>query len=176
LRRVLKEGARTRFVAVEPTACPSITKGVYAYDYGDTAKLTPLVKMHTLGHTFVPAGIHAGGLRYHGMAPLVSALTAAGHVQPVAYPQNAVFAAAVEFARCEGVVAAPETAHAIRAAVDEALLCRESGEHKVILFNFSGHGHFDMGAYDAYLKGELADYEYPQAAVAAALRELPQVG
>jgi tryptophan synthase beta chain len=176
LRRVLKEGAKTRFLAVEPTACPSITRGMYAYDYGDTAKMAPVVKMHTLGHTFVPAGIHAGGLRYHGMAPLVSVLAAGGFVQPVAYPQNAVFDAAVQFARSEGIVPAPETAHAIRAAIDEALRCKESGESRVILFNFSGHGHFDLAAYDAYFAGALKDYEYPQAEVAKALLDLPQVG
>ncbi|MGQ9494465.1 MAG: TrpB-like pyridoxal phosphate-dependent enzyme [Anaerolineae bacterium] len=176
LRRVLREGAKTRFVAVEPKACPSITRGVYAYDFGDTAETTPLIKMHTLGHSFVPAGIHAGGLRYHGMAPLVSALAEAGYIEAVAYHQNAVFEAAVQFARCEGIVPAPETAHAVRAAIDEALRCKESGESKVILFNFSGHGHFDLAAYDAYLSGSLQDYEYPESEVAQALAGLPRVG
>jgi len=175
LRRVFQEGAKTRFLAVEPTACPSITKGIYAYDFGDTAKMTPLVKMHTLGHSFVPAGIHAGGLRYHGMAPLVSALAQAGYIEAMAYPQNAVFAAAVQFARHEGIVPAPETAHAVRAAIDEALRCKETGERKVILFNFSGHGHFDLAAYDDYLRGALLDYEYPETEVAKALQELPVV-
>ncbi|MBC7261027.1 MAG: TrpB-like pyridoxal phosphate-dependent enzyme [Chloroflexi bacterium] len=176
LRRVLREGVKTRFIAVEPKACPSITKGVYAYDFGDTAKTTPLIMMHTLGHSFVPAGIHAGGLRYHGMAPLVSALAQAGYIEAVAYHQNAVFEAAVQFARSEGIVPAPETAHAVRAAIDEALRCKESGERKVILFNFSGHGHFDLAAYDAYLSGSLQDYEYPESEVAKALAELPRVG
>jgi tryptophan synthase beta chain len=175
LRRVLTEGAATRFVAVEPRACPSLTKGLYAYDFGDTSKMTPLVKMHTLGHTFVPAGIHAGGLRYHGVAPLLSVLADAGYVEPLAYTQNPVFAAAVQFAQTEGIVPAPETAHAVRAAIDEALRCKESGESRVILFNFSGHGHFDLAAYDSYLAGELLDYEYPESAVASALKELPQV-
>ena len=175
LRRVFQEGAKTRFLAVEPTACPSITKGIYAYDFGDTAKMTPLVKMHTLGHSFVPAGIHAGGLRYHGMAPLVSALAQAGYIEAMAYPQNAVFAAAVQFARHEGIVPAPETAHAVRATIDEALRCKETGERKVILFNFSGHGHFDLAAYDDYLRGALLDYEYPETEVAKALQELPVV-
>jgi len=175
LRRVLKEGAKTRFLAVEPTACPSMTKGIYAYDYGDTAKMAPVAKMYTLGHTFVPAGIHAGGLRYHGMAPILSALGKSGHIEAVAYPQNPVFAAAVQFARCEGIVPAPETAHAIKAAIDHALLCKQTGERKVILFNFSGHGHFDLGAYDAYLSGGLQDYEYPASEVAKALQDLPVV-
>ncbi len=199
LRRTLTEGARpkvleaegpgtsrdaeafrpaphgTRFLAVEPTACPSITKGMYAYDYGDTAKMAPVTKMYTLGHTFVPAGIHAGGLRYHGMAPLLSALAKAGYIEAVAYPQNAVFAAAVQFARSEGIVPAPETAHAVRAAIDQALQCKQTGERKVILFNLSGHGHFDLAAYDAYLSGELQDYEYPASEVARALQDLPVV-
>jgi len=175
LRRVLKDGARTRFLAVEPKACPSITKGAYAYDYGDTAKMAPIVKMHTLGHSFVPAGIHAGGLRYHGMAPLISALVDAGHIEAISYYQNEVFSAAVQFARCEGVVPAPETAHAIRATIDEALRCKDSGERKVILFNFSGHGHFDLAAYDSYLSGALVDYAYPEAEVRRALEELPEV-
>jgi len=175
LGRQFREGGKIRFVAVEPTACPSITRGLYAYDYGDTAKMAPIVKMHTLGHSFVPPGIHAGGLRYHGMAPLISALANAGHIEAVAYPQNAVFAAAVQFARSEGTVPAPETAHAVRAAIDEALRCRESGERKTILFNFSGHGHFDLSAYDAYLSGSLEDYEYPQKEIEQALAALPKV-
>jgi tryptophan synthase beta chain len=175
LQRVLKEGAKTRFVAVEPKACPSISRGVYAYDYGDTAKMAPVAKMYTLGHTFVPSGIHAGGLRYHGMAPLLSALANAGYIQPVAYHQNETFAAAVQFARTEGIVPAPETAHAIKAAVDEALRCKESGERKVILFNFSGHGHFDLAAYDAYLGGKLTDTEYTEAELRQSLADLPKV-
>jgi len=176
LRRVFQEGAKTQFISVEASACPSMTKGRYAYDFGDTAKMTPLVKMHTLGHTFVPAGIHAGGLRYHGMAPLISALAHAGYIQPTAFMQNAVFEAALLFARSEGIVPAPETAHAVRAAVDEALKCKESGESKVILFNFSGHGHFDLAAYDAYLGDKLEDYAYPEEEVARSLAELPNVG
>jgi tryptophan synthase beta chain len=175
LRRVLKEAAKTRFLAVEPRACPSISRGVYAYDYGDTAKMAPVAKMYTLGHTFIPAGIHAGGLRYHGMAPLISALAKAGYIQAVAYHQNEVFAAAVQFARSEGIVPAPETAHAVRAAVDEALRCKESGERKVILFNFSGHGHFDLAAYDAYLGGKLTDLEYSEAELRQSLADLPKV-
>jgi tryptophan synthase beta chain len=175
LRRVLKEGAKTRFLAVEPAACPSITRGIYAYDYGDTARMAPVAKMYTLGHTFIPAGIHAGGLRYHGMAPLISALAKAGYIQAVAYHQNEVFAAALQFARSEGIVPAPETAHAIRAAVDEALRCKESGERKIILFNFSGHGHFDLAAYDAYLGGKLTDLEYSEAELRQSLADLPKV-
>ena len=175
LRRVFRGEATTRFLAVESRACPSVTKGIYAYDFGDTAMMAPVSKMHTLGHSFVPAGVHAGGLRYHGMAPLVSALVEAGYIQGSAYPQNAVFEAAVQFARTEGIVPAPETAHAIRAVVDEALRCREAGERRVILFNFSGHGHFDLAAYDAYLRGDLPDYELPDAQIAKALKELPKV-
>jgi tryptophan synthase beta chain len=137
--------------------------------------MAPVAKMYTLGHTFVPAGIHAGGLRYHGMAPLLSALANAGYIQAAAYHQNEVFAAAVQFARSEGIVPAPETAHAIRAAVDEALRCKESGEQKVILFNFSGHGHFDLAAYDAYLGNSLTDYELPAAELSRCLEDLPKV-
>jgi tryptophan synthase beta chain len=176
LRRVFKEGTKTRFISVEASACPSVTRGIYAYDFGDTAQQTPLLKMHTLGHSFVPPGIHAGGLRYHGMAPLISLLADAGYIEPTAYTQNAAFAAAVQFARSEGILPAPETAHAVRAAIDEALRCKESGEKKVILFNFSGHGHFDLAAYDDYLGGNLVDYEYPQAEIDKALQELPKVG
>ncbi len=175
LRERLTNGAKTRFVAVEPTACPTMTKGLYTYDYGDTAKLTPLVKMDTLGHTFVPAGIHAGGLRYHGMAPSLCALHHAGYIEPVAYPQNPVFAAAVQFARAEGILPAPETAHAIRAAIDEALDAKFKGEKRVILFNLSGHGHFDLSAYQAYLAGDLEDFEYPEAKIQAAWSDLPQL-
>ncbi len=175
LRDRLQNSNPTRFVAVEPTACPSMTRGVYAYDYGDTAHLAPIAKMDTLGHTFIPAGIHAGGLRYHGMAPLVSALHRHGYIEPVAYPQLAVFEAAVLFARTEGFIPAPETAHAIRAVIDEALAAREAGEKRVILFNFSGHGHFDMGAYESYFAGKLANYEYPAERVQEALKDLPRV-
>ena len=175
LRENLKNGKRTRLVAVEPTATPSLTKGVYAFDYGDTAKMAPIVKMHTLGHGFVPPTIHAGGLRYHGMAPSLSAFCDAGLIDAVAVKQNATFEAAVQFARAEGIVPAPESAHAIRAAIDEALDAKAKGEKRVILFNLSGHGNFDMGAYEAYLGGKLEDYEYPEEAVKAAMQELPKV-
>ncbi len=175
IRESLARGLGTRFVAVEPTACPSMTKGVCAYDFGDSVGLTPLLKMFTLGHTFVPAGIHAGGLRYHGVAPALSVLVKAGVVQPVAYRQTAVFEAAIQFARTEGIVPAPESAHAIRAAMDEAIRCREEGVSRAILFNLSGHGHFDLAAYDEYMAGRLQDYEYPAEKVGEALRSLPQV-
>ena len=175
IRESLARGLGTRFVAVEPTACPSMTKGVCAYDFGDSVGLTPLLKMFTLGHTFVPAGIHAGGLRYHGVAPALSVLVKAGVVQPVAYRQTAVFEAAIQFARTEGIVPAPESAHAIRAAMDEAIRCREEGVSRAILFNLSGHGHFDLAAYDEYMAGRLQDYEYPAEKAGEALRSLPQV-
>jgi tryptophan synthase beta chain len=165
----------TRIIAVEPTAAPSMTRGEYAFDYGDTAKLAPIIKMYTLGATFMPPSIHAGGLRYHGMAPIISALYAQGLIEAVAVPQNAVFAAAVQFARAEGIVPAPESAHAIRVAMDEALQCKARGEKKIIAFNLSGHGHFDLGGYDAYLRGQLPDYEYPQEAIAQAMAQLPRV-
>jgi len=176
LRENLKNGQRTRLVAVEPTATPSLTKGAYAFDYGDTAQMAPIVKMHTLGHTFMPAGIHAGGLRYHGMAPSLSALYDAGLVQAVAVPQTATFEAAIQFTKAEGFLPAPESSHAIRAAIDEALEAKAKGEKRTILFNLSGHGHFDMMAYQAYLNGELVDYEHPDEAMQAALKDLPQVG
>jgi len=169
-------GRDIRLIAAEPTACPSITRGKYAYDFGDTVQTAPLAKMHTLGHTFVPAGIHAGGLRYHGMAPLVSKLVDDGVVEAVSFSQNPVFDAAVLFAKTEGHIPAPETAHAIRAVVDEALKCKETGEAKCILFNWSGHGHFDMAAYDAYFAQKLIDCELPQADIDEALTHLPQVG
>jgi tryptophan synthase beta chain len=153
----LRAGSSARFVAAEPAACPTLTRGVYRYDFGDTAGLTPLLKMHTLGNDFRPAPIHAGGLRYHGMAPMVSHLYELGYLEARAYAQNACFEAAIQFARTEGLVPAPESSHAIRAAIDEALDAREAGEERVILFNLSGHGHFDMAAYDAYLAGELPD-------------------
>jgi tryptophan synthase beta chain len=170
-----KQGKKIRFVAVEPTACPTLTKGVYRYDYGDTAKMAPIVKMHTLGHTFVPSGIHAGGLRYHGDAPLLCLVYDEGFVEAVAYPQNPVFEAAMLFARTEGIIPAPETAHAIRAAIDEAVRCREQKEGKVIVFNFSGHGHFDLAAYDAFLSDRLEDYEHPDEKIQEALKDLPTV-
>jgi tryptophan synthase beta chain len=157
MRDRLQGRSKPRFLAVEPDACPTITRGKYAYDFGDTGEMTPLVKMHTLGHRFIPEGIHAGGLRYHGMAPLVSALVDHGHIDAVAYPQRSVFDAAVQFARTEGTIPAPETAHAIRAVIDEALQARERGESPTILFNFSGHGLLDLAAYDAYFAGSLSD-------------------
>ncbi len=171
----IRNGKRTRILAVEPTAAPSLTRGTYTYDYGDTAQMAPIVKMHTLGHTFMPPGIHAGGLRYHGMAPMVSALHDAGLVDSTSVKQLGTFEAAVMFTKAEGMIPAPESAHAIRAAIDEALDAKEKGEKRVILFNMSGHGHFDMMAYKAYLDGELEDYEYPSEAVLEAMKDLPQV-
>src|SRR3954447_11247647 len=156
-------GKGPRIVAVEPTACPSLTKGRFEYDYGDTAKLTPLVKMYTLGHDFVPAGIHAGGLRYHGASPLISHLAHLGHIEARAYPQLPVFEAALQFARTEGILPAPESSHAIRAAMDEALAAREEGRPRAILFCLSGHGHFDLAAYDNYREGKLVDFQYATA-------------
>ncbi|MGE5528887.1 MAG: TrpB-like pyridoxal phosphate-dependent enzyme [Patescibacteria group bacterium] len=168
-------GDKTRIIAVEPSACPTLTRGVFAYDYGDTAGMAPVAKMYTLGHTFMPAGIHAGGLRYHGDSPLVSQLYHDGVIEAVALPQNPVFEAALTFARSEGILPAPESAHAIKAAIDEAVRCREAGEQKTILFNLSGHGHFDLSAYDEYLQGRLQDYEHPAELIAAALEHLPKV-
>ena len=175
LRENLKNGQRTRLLAVEPSASPSFTKGTFTFDYGDSAKMGPVVKMYTLGHGFVPASIHAGGLRYHGMSPSMSAFVDAGLIDAIAVHQKATFEAAVQFARAEGILPAPESAHAIRAAIDEALEAKEKGEKRVILFNLSGHGHFDLSAYEAYLNGQLEDYEYPAEAVTAAMEELPQV-
>src|SRR5687767_612883 len=175
LRENLKNGKRTRLLAVEPTAAPSLTKGIYTFDYGDTAKMAPIVKMHTLGHDFIPAAIHAGGLRYHGMAPSISALHDAGHIEAVAVHQKATFEAAIQFAKAEGIIPAPESAHAIRAAIDEALDAKAKGEKRVILFNLSGHGHFDLAAYESYLSGKLEDYEYPTEAVKDAMTRLPEV-
>jgi len=169
----LKDGLQIRFVAVEPTSCPTLTKGLYAYDFGDTVGLTPLLKMFTLGHNFVPPRIHAGGLRYHGDAPILCLLAKNKVVEAVAYPQNAVFEAAVTFARTEGIIPAPETAHAIKAVIDEALRCKEEGRESCIVFNFSGHGHFDMSAYDQYFSGSLEDYALPQEEIERALKELP---
>jgi tryptophan synthase beta chain len=165
-----------RVVAVEPAACPSLTRGKYAYDYGDTAKIAPMVKMHTLGHDFVPSGIHAGGLRYHGMAPLVSHLLELGKIEPIALQQLETFGAGVQFARAEGIVPAPEANHAVAGAIREALRCKESGESKVILFNLCGHGHFDMQAYMDFGAGRLRDFEYAEDEVAMALAGLPSVG
>ncbi|WP_322819669.1 TrpB-like pyridoxal phosphate-dependent enzyme [Tepidiforma sp.] len=165
----------TRFLAVEPASCPSLTKGQYRYDFGDTAGLTPLMKMHTLGHTYMPPGIHAGGLRYHAMAPLISHLYEQGHIQARAYPQTACFEAATLFARTEGIVPAPESSHAIRAAIDEAIQAREEGRPRVILFNLSGHGLLDLQAYDDYLAGKLIDDFYPEEKVRQAMQELPVI-
>jgi tryptophan synthase beta chain len=152
-----------------------MTRGKYRYDWGDTSKMTPLIKMMTLGHSFVPAGIHAGGLRYHGMAPTVSLLIDRGVVEPRAYPQTAAFDAAVTFARTEGILPAPETSHAIVAAIEEAKRCKAEGKSECIVFNFSGHGHFDLAAYDKYLNEGLADYEHPEDAIHAAMEELPDM-
>jgi len=171
----LRDGKTTRIIAVEPKATPSITKGPYTFDYGDTAKMAPVVKMHTLGHDFMPAPIHAGGLRYHGMAPTVSALANAGYIQAIAVPQVATFEAAIQFAHTEGIIPAPETAHAIRVAIDEALDAKKKGEKRTILFNFSGHGFFDMASYESFLSGKLEDYEYPVEAIQASLEKLPKV-
>ncbi|MEM5773911.1 MAG: TrpB-like pyridoxal phosphate-dependent enzyme, partial [Anaerolineaceae bacterium] len=176
LRQNLRDGQRTRLLAVEPTATPSLTRGVYTYDYGDTARMAPITKMHTLGHTFVPAGIHAGGLRYHGMASSISALYDAGLIEARAVRQRETFEAALTFMNAEGIIPAPESAHAIRAAIDEALEAKAKGEKRVILFNLSGHGHFDLSAYQKYISGELEDYEYPAEAVEEAMQHLPQVG
>ncbi len=175
LRMNLLEGKRTRLLAVEPTATPSLTKGVYTFDYGDTAAMAPVVKMHTLGHDFRPAPIHAGGLRYHGMAPSICALYDAGYIEAVAVHQLATFEAAIQFARCEGIVPAPESAHAIRGAINEALDARDKGEKRVILFNLSGNGDFDMPSYQAYFSGKLRDYEYPMEEIQRSMASLPKV-
>jgi tryptophan synthase beta chain len=164
-----------RVIAVEPEAAPSVTRGRYAYDFGDTGKMTPLVKMHTLGSDFVPAPIHAGGLRYHGMAPLVSLLAEQGVIEARAVHQRSTFEAGVQFARAEGILPAPESNHAIRVAIDEAIRCREEGVGRVILFNLSGHGHFDLSAYERFLAGRLEDHEYPAERVSAALAGLPTI-
>ena len=169
-------GRNVRLVAVEPTSCPTLTKGHYAYDYGDSSGYTPLMLMYTLGHDFVPPGIHAGGLRYHGDSPLVSQLHKEGIVDAVAVGQLGTFEAGVQFARAEGIVPAPESCHAIRACIDEALNCKASGEPKTLLFCLSGHGQFDMASYDKYFAGQLEDYAYPAAAIEAALHSLPKVG
>ena len=174
IRRVLRGEAQTRFLAAEPAACPTLTRGAYRYDFGDTVGMTPLLPMYTLGHDFVPPPVHAGGLRYHGDAPMLCGLVKAGLVEARAYAQNPAFEAAVNFARTEGIVPGPEPAHAIRAAVDEALAAREAGEAQVILIGLSGHGHFDMSAYDDYLAGRLADVEFSEADMEAALARLPE--
>ncbi len=168
-------GRKVRLVAVEPASCPTLTRGHYAYDFGDTAGLTPLMLMYTLGHDFVPPGIHAGGLRYHGDSPLVSQLYKEGLIEAIAVPQLATFDAGVQFARTEGIIPAPESSHAIRACIDEALRCKHSGDPKTLFFNLSGHGHFDMASYDAYFAGKLQDYAYPEHEIEAALHRLPKV-
>ena len=172
----LRGGRNVRIVAVEPAACPSLTRGRYAYDFGDTAHLTPLAKMHTLGSAFTPPGFHAGGLRYHGMAPLVSHLKELGLIEAVAYHQTKCFEAGVQFARAEGILPAPEANHAVRGAIDEALKCRQEGVSRAILFNLCGHGHFDMQAYIDYFAGKLTDQDYDEAELAMALAGLPSVG
>ena len=176
LGRTFRGGRKYRVIAAEPEAAPSLTRGTYTYDFGDTAQMTPLIKMHTLGHDFIPEPIHAGGLRYHGMSPLVSLLKEGGHIEAQAVHQRSAFEVGVQFARAEGILPAPEPTHAIRAAVDEALAAKEAGEARVILFNLCGHGHFDLTAYERYLDGTLEDYEYPREKVEAALAGLPAVG
>jgi tryptophan synthase beta chain len=169
------KGKKTRFVAVEPDACPTLTRGDYLYDFGDTAATTPLIKMYTLGHTFVPPGIHAGGLRYHGDAPLLCLLYHHKYVEAVAYQQRTVFDAALQFARTEGILPAPESAHAIREAIDEAIEAKVAGKPRTILFGLSGHGHFDLGAYEAHLAGRLEDFAYPEAAIKTAMGQLAAI-
>jgi len=176
LREKLAGRANPVIRAVEPTACPSFTRGVYAYDFGDTAGFTPLLKMHTLGHEFIPDPVHAGGLRYHGMSPLLSHMYELGMFEAVAKSQLECFAAAVLFARTEGIIPAPEPTHALAVAIEEAKQCAESGEPKVILTALCGHGHFDMAAYEKYLSGEMTDFDLPQERIDAAIANLPAVG
>jgi len=171
----LRGGKMPRIVAVEPAACPSLTRGKYAYDFGDTAHLTPLTKMHTLGSTFTPPGFHAGGLRYHGMAPLVSHVKELGLIEATSYTQGECFAAGVLFARAEGIVPAPEANHAVKGAIEEALRCKREGRSETIVFNLCGHGHFDMVAYQKYFAGELTDEQYDEKELAMALSGLPSV-
>jgi tryptophan synthase beta chain len=171
----LRGGAKPRIVAVEPAACPSLTRGKYAYDFGDTGRMTPLTKMHTLGSQFTPPGFHAGGLRYHGMAPLVSHCRQLGLLEAVAYNQVECFEAGVLFARNEGIVPAPEANHAVKGAIVEALRCKREGKSETILFNLCGHGHFDMSAYQKYFAGELTDEHYDEKELAMALAGLPSV-
>ena len=175
LRDKIVDGKGLRVVAVEPSACPTLTRGVFRYDFGDTAGMTPLVKMYTLGHDFVPSRIHAGGLRYHGAAASLSALLDRGVIEARAYTQRPVFESAITFARTEGILPAPESAHAIKATMDLADECKQSGETKTIVFNLSGHGHFDLGAYDAYLSGEMQDFELPESRIEESLAALPAV-
>lgn len=171
----IREGKKTRIIAVEPAACPSLTKGVYAYDFGDTVKMTPLLKMYTLGHDFVPAGIHAGGLRYHGMSPVLCHAYDLGLIEARAVMQNDVFSSAVSFSRSEGIIPAPESSHAIAVVRDLAEECKQSGDEKTILFNLSGHGHLDLAAYDNYLEGRLEDYAYPEEKIKEAMKNLPKI-
>jgi tryptophan synthase beta chain len=171
----ITQKTKTQIIAVEPASCPSITKGIYAYDYGDEAGMAPITKMYTLGHSFMPPPVHAGGLRYHGMSPLISHLVQLGLIEARAVNQLATFEAGIQFARSEGFISAPETNHAIRVAIDEAIKCRETGKAKTILFCHSGHGYFDMTAYEQYLSGKLSDYEYPAEKVKEALTSLPKV-
>ncbi|MBI3760916.1 MAG: pyridoxal-phosphate dependent enzyme, partial [Chloroflexi bacterium] len=175
LHKKFSEGKQIQVIAVEPAACPTVTRGQFTFDYGDTAAMAPIVKMYTLGHTFVPPGIHAGGLRYHGMAPSISALVAHGDIEARAVKQVPTFEAAVQFSKSEGIIPAPESAHAVRVVIDEALKCKVEGKKKVIAFNLSGHGHFDLGAYDQFHNGKLEDYEYPAAKVEEAMKHLPEV-
>ncbi|OGI09876.1 MAG: TrpB-like pyridoxal-phosphate dependent enzyme [Candidatus Margulisbacteria bacterium GWF2_35_9] len=168
-------GKNVRLLAVEPAACPTITKGLYAYDYGDSTKLGPVVEMYTLGHDFVPPGIHAGGLRYHGMSPIISKCVKEGLMEAEAYTQKMCFESAILFAKSEGIICAPESSHAVNGAIKEALKAKEEGKEKTILFNLSGHGYFDMTSYDKYLSGQLEDYEYPAAEIKKALNKLPKV-
>jgi len=169
------KGKKIKLLAVEPTSCPTLTKGPFAYDYGDMAKLGPVVKMFTLGHGFMPPSIHAGGLRYHGDSPILSLLVKKGIVDAIAYSQNPCFESAVLFARTEGILPAPESSHAIKAAIEEAKQCKATGEEKCIVFNLSGHGHFDLSSYEAYLAGKLEDYAYPEEKIKEALKDLPKV-
>jgi tryptophan synthase beta chain len=171
----IEKGSAVRCMAVEPSACPTLTKGVFAYDFGDIAKLTPLMKMYTLGHDFVPPGIHAGGLRYHGASPLMSHILQHGWAEARSCTQLPVFEAALQFAQTEGILPAPESSHAIRAAIDEAIAAREEGKPRVILFNLSGHGHFDLSSYDAYLTGKLRDFEYPSEEIERSMAALPKI-
>jgi tryptophan synthase beta chain len=175
LGKKIREKKAVRVIAAEPAACPTLTRGTYAYDFGDTAHLTPLVKMHTLGSTFIPPGFHAGGLRYHGMSPIVSHLLQLGLIEAKAVRQIPCFEAGIAFARTEGIIPAPESTHAVRVAMDEALACKQEGTSRTILFNLSGHGHFDMQAYSDYFAGVLEDRDYDEASLAAALAALPSV-
>ena len=176
MRDRLTQGKDIEFLAAEPTACPTVTKGQFTYDFGDTLQSSPLMMMHTLGHDFVPAGIHAGGLRYHAMAPLISALVNTGNMDAVAYTQNEIFEAAILFSRTESIIPAPESSHAIKATIDKALEAKEAGEEKTILFNLSGHGYFDMSSYDSYLSGKLEDYAYPEEKIKESMAKIPKMG